>query len=283
MTSPFLLFMHIPKAAGTTLRSILDLQYGRKNVITYYNQPNEQLLENLDYLLRAGRHDYKALVGHFNFGVHEKLTRPASYITFLRDPVSRAISSYYENLTRGEEIVFGDDGARLSLSQCLDRSPEYFANQHLKMLIGRATMHETDRSDLENCINNMVEHFSFVGITEYFNASILLLSKQLQWRPCQFGNMNLRKMETNVEDADVTRLIELNQLDLELYEHWCEVLLNRMRRAGRSFDLALGNLTSATKDVRADDRSPQEANELTGLAPALSDYLDMPAALKAIP
>ena len=35
---PFYIFVHIPKTAGTTLRGIVDAQFGRKKVITYYNQ-----------------------------------------------------------------------------------------------------------------------------------------------------------------------------------------------------------------------------------------------------
>ena len=96
--APFYLLIHIPKAAGTTLRSIVDCQFGRDNVLTYYNQPNRHLLDNLDAVLTVGDKDYKALIGLYCFGVHDNLSHPARYVTFLRDPVSRAVSSYYENL-----------------------------------------------------------------------------------------------------------------------------------------------------------------------------------------
>ena len=66
MNDPFLFFLHIPKNAGTTLRSILDAQYGRRAVLTYYNQPSRQLLDNLRYMLMDQRNKYRALIGHYS-------------------------------------------------------------------------------------------------------------------------------------------------------------------------------------------------------------------------
>ena len=59
---PFYFFLHIPKTAGTTLRQIVDEQYGYKNVLTYYNQNSEQPLDNLESLLIVNP-SYRALIG----------------------------------------------------------------------------------------------------------------------------------------------------------------------------------------------------------------------------
>ena len=101
----FYLFLHIPKTAGTTLRHIIDDQYGQENVLTYYNQNSNHLLDNLEALLMV-KPQYKALIGHYYFGVHAKFRFPATYITFLRHPVARTISQYKEwlrNLVNSHE------------------------------------------------------------------------------------------------------------------------------------------------------------------------------------
>ena len=72
MDDPFYLFMHIPKTAGTTFRSIVDEQYGVRNVLTYYNQNSRQLLDNLEATLQIGAFNYRALIGHFQYVAEKK-------------------------------------------------------------------------------------------------------------------------------------------------------------------------------------------------------------------
>ena len=84
---PFYLFLHIPKTAGTTLRSIVDQNLGPVNVLTYYNQNSRQLQDNLDAYLTF-KPNFRAIIGHFRFGFHKLLNRPSTYITFLRHPVA---------------------------------------------------------------------------------------------------------------------------------------------------------------------------------------------------
>ena len=119
MDDPFYLFMHIPKTAGTTFRSIVDEQYGFQNVLTYYNQNSTQLLDNLDATLQLSPPDYRALIGHFQYGVHAALTRPSKYVTFLRDPVERAASSYHENVKIMSPAVLDRRGKLMNFGDCL--------------------------------------------------------------------------------------------------------------------------------------------------------------------
>src|SRR5690606_35587137 len=42
----------------------------------------------------ASRH-FQLIQGHTNFGIHQYLSQPCTYITFLRHPVSRVVSHYH--------------------------------------------------------------------------------------------------------------------------------------------------------------------------------------------
>ena len=119
---PFKFFIHIPKTAGTTLRSIVDLQYGRENVLTYYNQPNRSLLDNLEDMLKVNPH-YQALIGHYAGGIHSLISRKFRYVTFIRDPKALSILIYNERLKtqRGEFVQ--PDGSLLSIHDHISISP----------------------------------------------------------------------------------------------------------------------------------------------------------------
>ncbi|NNC86795.1 MAG: sulfotransferase family 2 domain-containing protein, partial [Bacteroidia bacterium] len=91
-----LVFLHIPKCAGSTFLFILNHQYKklpRFDVAqTAPNKSNEQLLSELSEVEREKIH---LIRGHVLFKIHKHLIGTTKYITFLRHPVSRVVSLYH--------------------------------------------------------------------------------------------------------------------------------------------------------------------------------------------
>ncbi len=105
--APTVLFLHIPKAGGTTLgdyvfnqcraedgrdegllnAGVLFLPFG------FFKEPDLAISENIQNLLR--RTDLRAVIGHFWYGIHKYVERPATYITLLRNPAERIVSLYH--------------------------------------------------------------------------------------------------------------------------------------------------------------------------------------------
>ncbi|KAL6048179.1 Capsular polysaccharide biosynthesis protein WcbF [Balamuthia mandrillaris] len=90
---PFLLFVHIPKTAGSSFKQLLwHLCDGRGGVVH-----NNQRFDFLGWSAEK-QNSYCGLYGHFGIGIAEeeewKVEKPGAYITFLRDPVSRTVSQY---------------------------------------------------------------------------------------------------------------------------------------------------------------------------------------------
>jgi hypothetical protein len=274
--NPFFLFMHIPKAAGTTLRSIVDLQFGADRVLTYYNQGNRQLLDNLQYVLRDSDKEFAALIGHFPFGVHENLPCPAPYVTFLRDPVNIAISAFYENLKTNLGNFSKADGTPYIIGEYVLENPEFFENQQTKSILGTNDLDAPIDDLLAAAIHNLTTNFIFIGIVEKFAPSFLLLSKQLGWSPCTYKRLNQRRADIEVDAPTIKIIAELNEIDRALYSWAASQLDAKIAQAGSEFEDALKELNFLLpKDNPEFDHNLAECQFVDTSAPALHRYLDL--------
>ena len=88
------IFLHVPKAAGTTLQTIIERHYRPSEIFFAGTVVHEALsdLRRADVDVRAG---IRFATGHMAYGVHDDLPGPSSYFTVLRDPIDRVVSFYY--------------------------------------------------------------------------------------------------------------------------------------------------------------------------------------------
>jgi len=283
-TDPFLLFLHVPKNGGTTLRSIVDLQYGPASVLTYYNQTDRQLLDNVPYMLLKPDLPYRALIGHFHFGVHDPLPERVRYVTLLREPIARTISEYHERLATGptRAELAKPDGTYLSLAEALERYPEHYDNQQVRYIAGVREGRAVNEKDLARALANLDGHFAFVGTVERFDESLLLMGRRLGWRPCVYDRLNRKGgMRHATEQAVHERLLALNELDLRLYTAVAQRLDAEIAAAGPELATALAELNAALDQRRAShDGRPREADFVEGLD-AVERVLPYPPAAAA--
>src|SRR5919108_6323105 len=95
-----LIFLHIPKTAGTTLNRIIEWQYSPFAIYTMDPYRIRATAERFKRLPETRRRRLRVVRGHMLYGIHEFLPQGATYITMLRDPVARVLSSYYFILRR---------------------------------------------------------------------------------------------------------------------------------------------------------------------------------------
>ena len=88
------IFMHIPKTAGTSLRHIIQSQFQPNNVFEFYNlktQPPKvrKGIEKYNNLSEAQKKRIKFVSGHVGFGLHEFLQRPCTFLLLFFAPKSK--------------------------------------------------------------------------------------------------------------------------------------------------------------------------------------------------
>lgn len=237
-----LIFLHLPKSGGTTLHSIIDTQYSPQHIYTIEGTRTRESLKEFINLPETERARFQVVRGHMPFGVHRYVPHPFTYITFLRDPVDRAISHYYHILRTPHHTHF----SRLT-SQKMDldtfmhsgvsRIPD---NGQVRMLAAseEVPFGQCTAEMLEKAKANLEQYFAVVGITERFDESLVLLMRRFGWHIKAYARRNIGKNRMAKEDVPQKTLHfieELNKFDLQLYAYAQQRLDTTIKSIGIEF------------------------------------------------
>ncbi|WP_413171246.1 sulfotransferase family 2 domain-containing protein [Anabaena azotica] len=214
-----IIFLHIPKAGGTTINGIINQQYRKNCTFRFDGIENRYKLAELEQYQRS---KLKLIRGHFAFGLHEFLSCPAKYFTLLRNPVSRTIS-HYNYLCRSSSLPNHEKVKEMSLKNYIlsDLSNN---NLQTKMLFGLSNVPAySDEEILTTVKQNLENQFSVVGLVERFDETLFFLKQAFNWRVPLYIQQNItpqhQHIQNNVDNNIIDIIKEKNSLDLELYEY----------------------------------------------------------------
>jgi len=241
-----LLFLHIPKTAGTTLTSVLLRQYPPESIFEIYGLVPDQRIEELKTCSPGRRRAVQCVIGHFYFGLDELFDEPCRYITMLRDPVERVISSYYHILRTPDNWLYRDvAGSGMTLERyvnCEGRTVHETRNMQTRMMAGTAWDCILDEASLKTAKENL-DKCAAVGVVERFDESLVLFRRRLGWTGIRYLKMRVggRPKSEGVPPALLAEIRSRNALDVELYQHALHRLQSDIVREGWGFkfDLAL--------------------------------------------
>ena len=227
---PTVIFLHIGKTAGWTLRQVLYRNVSPDLVMRVRppaDRPrgflNEEPLRAFASLPEGERARPRLLVSHMIFGIHESVPRPSTYITLLREPVARTISQYRHVLrTKHHRLHQAAVSGDLTLERyvCGGEALEV-DNGQARALAGDASTpfgHCTDAM-LETALRNLAGHVSVAGLTERFDETLVMLGAEFGWRNLYYVRTNTAPagQRLAVSDADRRMIEERNRFDCELY------------------------------------------------------------------
>ncbi len=213
-----LIFLHIPKTAGTTLNRIIERQYNPLSIFTLDPYRIRATAERFKTLSEERRRRIRVVRGHLYYGLHEFLPQGATYITMLREPVARFLSSYYFILRRPlHPLHWKLKKERLGVEEYLRLIP-HRDNFQCRLVAGVENGASCDDRLLEIAKENLVKSFNVVGICERFEESLMLIAKTFGWELPFYENRKVSKIRPVVEPRLVDLIGARNRLDVELYE-----------------------------------------------------------------
>ena len=226
---PTVLFMHIPKTAGTAFREAIAANYSHAEIAYLYPTVPGLLAKDLRALPVEQRRSYRMVIGHFQFGMHEALPQPCEYVTIVREPTARVLSQYAYLRQTQPELV-SDNGRFMPLEAVFEqRLTVDFDNAMVRLFSGvdqRVFPPGTLTCDIfDRAVRNLRTAFTIVGHQETSAASFAKLQTRFGWHATD-------KLE-NVNAGSIRSSSELTPTLLEAikhYNHWDYLLYEEILR-----------------------------------------------------
>ncbi|MGO8678253.1 MAG: sulfotransferase family 2 domain-containing protein [Limisphaerales bacterium] len=199
-----MIFLHIPKTAGTTFEFVLANSFGFRHCHMGYTGRTVISQKDLDFARRF----FPGLrsVSGINLIDPLSLSAPSPYyITFLREPVARVFSHYQDTVLRSNN--------RLSFEQML-LSDDVLQDLQVRLIAGGRNLDKAKR-----CL----DRFDFVGLTEKFDLSLHALNRLCPHKLNPNYKRKLTARDNSIRKSlqDDPRIVEMtrerNKLDLDLY------------------------------------------------------------------
>lgn len=226
------MFIHIPKTAGTTFVLTLARHFKwQKKLPQYYHTAFKNFPKHSPEFLNQFDLSY----GHVPINPELQIERGIEYFTFLRNPRERLLSSYRH--IKGD----GEHGLKTKINVAEHKLKDFLKNglsKKIDNLMVRYLCGHIDKDymtineeDLQLAIKNFDAHFSVFGLTEYFDESLVLLAKHMDWSPLYYIKENKSSYKIDVKELDEETeklILACNKYDEILYKHAVERFLKLM-------------------------------------------------------
>jgi hypothetical protein len=247
---PIVIFLHVPKACGTTLTKLLTRWFPPGEVFAIDRRKPAELRSALEARARQHAPPLRLIVGHAAFGLHETLERPVQYITVLREPVQRLFSNYRYILRTPEHRLHSEaSSGALTLKEFAAR----FSDLQTRYL-GGAPNTRPDADTLARAKENLRNHFAVAGLADRFDESALLIHRACGRKLRGFSSENVGRSERFGETLDASErraLCAASELDADLWAFAQQRFATLIAGQDENFAAELARLRRANRGAEA--------------------------------
>ncbi len=266
---PLVAFVHIPRTGGGSVTSAISNAYARAKSVGNVQRNADRCHSTLQRIAdELDAWSGRALADHIPYGLYARYLPPDTrYVTFLRNPVERVLSHYHFHARKRPEklrTIWGrEDPAAtvgeaddVSLEAGLARGISIYNNFATRFLWGAESLEDELSPDALERAKANLDRFSFVGVTERLDESLVLLGRVLgvPLAGYHLRHVTERPKADAFPDTLIRQIEQHNALDIELY-----------RIARERFDAA----ADAAGDLAAEvEQLTQQRAEVTDQAEA---------------
>jgi hypothetical protein len=226
------IFIHIPKTGGTTLKNIFKQHYSNSMKVISPDFTMKDLLSSNESELNS----IYNLYGVIPYGLDDFFPYKMHYLSMLRHPVKRLFSLYryfcYDKAEGFHKIIpKNEQNSITSFVENIDKYTNIHGNNAQTRLLAGGKIANTlcyephvNTYDLNILLKkakyNVQNQFLFIGSTELFDESIILMKKHLEWRtPIFYLKRNITKnTSANLSKEEINFIKEKNKYDMQLYD-----------------------------------------------------------------
>jgi|GEM_PF-1913962 len=231
--APLIIFLHIAKTAGMSLNAMLFRQFQQKILAgsvpgaTQSRSGMYRLPEVATFYASHSadrKKEFQACIGHNFFGLHKLIDRQCSYVSLIRDPIDRCISTYnyllqteliprstsFEEFVELELVICNSFQTR---QICGSTSLDLTADFDPGTLMTKSSVTENRPVEMFDYIvarHNIQRHFLLCAPSERFDEVTLVLARIFGWAP-----KDVVQPKINVTD----RTIQRNEIPAKLLTH----------------------------------------------------------------
>ncbi len=229
-----ILFEHIPKTGGITLRGILIKVYGEKKVFVINSNYPGSSLDRFKKLGDQEREKIKVVAGHGAL-LYESFLKNPFKIAILRHPVELFLSQFYYLKISKKDIFWEDVRKMQSPDEYLDYAvsmgqdnlmTRFLANSMEWTVNPEKSFHNLDKdgNELLQKAKSNLQNFDVVINLGDFDTGIYALSRLLNWKSIPLykpSNRNPKKPgRKNPETQFLEKLKTVLRFDIELYDYF---------------------------------------------------------------